>query len=315
MTSAREMFCIVLVCLVMFGVMRECNANGLRKNFYGKSCPQAEQLVRNITWSKAKKNPSLGAKLLRMHFHDCFVRGCDASVLLDMVGTTKSEKDTIPNLTLSGFDVIGDIKTQVEQACPDIVSCADILALAAWDSVSFPFKQPKWDVLTGRRDGRISLASDVTGNIPSPFSDFITLRKIFAKKGLNTGDLVVLSGAHTIGVAHCATFSNMLYNFTGKGGSDPSLNPTYAQSLKKQCPNPAKSSTTVEMDPRSSLTFDTHYFTILMGLFQSDAALRTDKKSAKMVKQLQSTDDFFFEFNVSMMKMGDRIAYWKAWGD
>ncbi|KAH7844640.1 hypothetical protein Vadar_030149 [Vaccinium darrowii] len=299
MTSAREMFCIVLVCLVMFGVMRECNANGLRKNFYGKSCPQAEQLVRNITWSKAKKNPSLGAKLLRMHFHDCFVSGCDASVLLDMVGTTKSEKDTIPNLTLSGFDVIGDIKTQVEQACPGIVSCADILALAARDSVSF---RPSL------RDGRISLASDVTGNIPSPFSDFITLRKIFAKKGLNTGDLVVLSGAHTIGVAHCATFSNMLYNFTGKGDSDPSLNPTYAQSLKKQCPNPAKSSTTVEMDPRSSLTFDTHYFTILnqhMGLFQSDAALRTDKKSATMVKQLQSTDDFFFEFNVSMMKMGD----------
>ncbi|KAH7843656.1 hypothetical protein Vadar_019181 [Vaccinium darrowii] len=170
------------------------------------------------------------------------------------------------------------------------------------------FKQPKWDVLTGRRDGRISLASDVTGNIPSPFSDFITLGKIFAKKGLNAADLVVLSGAHTIEVAHCATFSNRLYNFTGKGDSYPSLNPTYAQSLKKQCPNPAKSSTTVEMDPRSSLTFDTHYFTILnqhMGLFQSDAALRTDKKSVKMVKQLQSIDDFFFEFNVSMMKMGD----------
>ncbi|KAH7844846.1 hypothetical protein Vadar_032336 [Vaccinium darrowii] len=130
MTSAK-MFCIVLVCLVMFGVMGECNANGLRKNFYGKSCPQAEQLVRNITWGKAQKNPSLGAKLLRMHFHDCFVRGCDASVLLDAVGTTKSEKDTIPNLTLSGFDAIDDIKTRVEQVCPGIVSCADILALAA----------------------------------------------------------------------------------------------------------------------------------------------------------------------------------------
>lgn len=56
------------------------------------------------------------------------------------------------------------------------------------------FKQPKWDVLTGRRDGRISLASDVAGNIPSPFSDFITLKKIFAKKGLSATDLVVLSG-------------------------------------------------------------------------------------------------------------------------
>lgn len=61
------------------------------------------------------------------------------------------------------------------------------------------------------------------------------------------------------------------------------------------------------MDPRSSLTFDTHYFTILnqhKGLFQSDVALLTDKRSAEMVKQLQSTDDFFFEFNKSMKKMG-----------
>lgn len=65
-------------------------------------------------------------------------QGCDASVLLDTVGTTKSEKDTIPNLTLSGFDVIDDVKAKVEQVCPGVVSCADILALAARDSVSFP---------------------------------------------------------------------------------------------------------------------------------------------------------------------------------
>lgn len=68
----------------------------------------------------------------------CAWQGCDASVLLDTVGTTKSEKDTIPNLTLSGFDVIDDVKAKVEQVCPGVVSCADILALAARDSVSFP---------------------------------------------------------------------------------------------------------------------------------------------------------------------------------
>lgn len=68
----------------------------------------------------------------------CAWQGCDASILLDTVGTTKSEKDTIPNLTLSGFDVIDDVKAKVEQVCPGVVSCADILALAARDSVSFP---------------------------------------------------------------------------------------------------------------------------------------------------------------------------------
>lgn len=55
-----------------------------------------------------------------------------------------------------------------------------------------------WDVLTGRRDGTVSLASDVTGNLPSPFSDFATLQQLFAKKSLNINDLVALSGGIVI---------------------------------------------------------------------------------------------------------------------
>lgn len=60
------------------------------------------------------------------------------------------------------------------------------------------FKRPMWDVLTGRRDGTVSLASDVTGNLPSPFSDFATLQQLFAKKRLNINDLVALSGGTVI---------------------------------------------------------------------------------------------------------------------
>ena len=63
-------------------------------------------------------------------------QGCDGSVLLDSTATNTTEKDAIPNLSLSGFDVIDDIKAAVEAKCPRIVSCADILALAARDIVS-----------------------------------------------------------------------------------------------------------------------------------------------------------------------------------
>ncbi|XP_022138759.1 LOW QUALITY PROTEIN: peroxidase 24-like [Momordica charantia] len=283
-------------------------SNGaLIKNFYWRSCPQAEPIIKDVTFRLARSNPALGAQLLRLQFHDCFVRGCDGSILLNTVGGNQSEKEARPNQSLFGFEAIDEIKSEVEKACPGVVSCADILTLAARDAVSFPFKnQPRWPVLTGRRDGRISQSSEVAGNIPSPFSDFATLKQIFEKKGLTANDLVILSGGHTIGVAHCGTFSRRLYNFTGKGDADPLLDPKYADMLRRQCPNPANTSITVEMDPRSSHSFDSKYFKILTqkkGLFQSDAALLTDVVSSRLVGQLRNPLVFSFRFADSMLKM------------
>ena len=64
------------------------------------------------------------------------LQGCDGSVLINSTANNTAEKDAIPNQTLSGFDAIDDIKAAVEEACPGVVSCADILALAARDAVS-----------------------------------------------------------------------------------------------------------------------------------------------------------------------------------
>ncbi|KAL7105048.1 hypothetical protein ACP275_07G021200 [Erythranthe tilingii] len=299
-----KIFSTILLCFLALGF---CECGGLTNNFYCTSCPDAEKIVKKIINKHVANDATLPAKLLRMHFHDCFVRGCDGSVLIDSTAKHKAEKEAVPNLSLGGFEVIDEIKTQLEKTCPGIVSCADVLALAARDSVSFKFNKPMWEVETGRRDGIVSRESDALNELPSPASDFKTLKQSFADKGFSVKDLVVLSGAHTIGVGQCSVFSNRLYNFTGKGDTDTSLNTTYAATLRSKCRSSSDQTTTVEMDPTSSLNFDSHYFTALklrQGLFQSDAALLTNDVARGVVDQMLTSGKFFAEFGKSMKKMG-----------
>ncbi|URE38396.1 peroxidase [Musa troglodytarum] len=298
---------LLLACVALLGLSSGGQAGELKKHFYKKLCPRAEAIVEELVWASVENNSALPAKLLRLFFHDCFVRGCDASVLLDSTANSSAEKDAIPNRSLAGFDVIDQVKAALEKACPGRVSCADILALAARDSVSFQFRQPLWEVKTGRRDGNVSLASEALADIPSAGANITRLVQQFACRNLSVTDLVVLSGAHTIGDGHCGIIRNRLYNFAGNGGTDPSLNATYAAFLKSRC-SPTDRTTTVEMDPGSSLSFDDHYYVILKqqeGLFQSDAALLTDGKSNKIVDKLLDSGGFLDAFRKSITRMGD----------
>lgn len=69
-------------------------------------------------------------------FFAVFCQGCDGSVLLDDKPFFVGEKTAGPNAnSLRGFEVIDAIKAELEQACPETVSCADVLAIAARDSV------------------------------------------------------------------------------------------------------------------------------------------------------------------------------------
>uniref|UniRef100_A0A2N9EGS5 peroxidase n=1 Tax=Fagus sylvatica TaxID=28930 RepID=A0A2N9EGS5_FAGSY len=253
--------------------------------------------------------PSLAAALLRMHFHDCFIRGCDASVLLNSTSNNQAEKDALPNLSLRGFDFVDRVKSLVEAECPGIVSCADIIALVARDSI-VATGGPFWRVPTGRRDGTISNSTEALNNIPPTFGNLTTLQKQFSKRGLDLNDLVLLSGAHTIGVSHCSSFSNRLYNFTGVGDQDPALDSKYVANLKaNKCRNPNDNTTKVEMTPGSRNTFDLSYYSLLLqrrALFESDAALITNPTTKSFVTQLLQgpLQNFYDKFAKSMEKMG-----------
>ncbi|XP_060211483.1 peroxidase 27-like [Lycium barbarum] len=307
MALPRHFVVLILQLILVPLAFNFSNAQGLKHGFYRKTCPKVEAIVRMSTAEYISKAPTLASPLLRMHFHDCFVRGCDGSVLLNSTKNNQAERDALPNQSLRGFQVINGVKSALEDNCPGVVSCADILALVARDVVSM-VKGPYWKVPLGRRDGRVSSIDEALNLLPPPFANISSLKQQFASLGLNAKDLVVLSGGHTIGTSHCSAFTNRMYNFTGKGDTDPTMDPNYIARLKLRC-SPTDVTTLVEMDPGSFRTFDEKYYTLVAkrrGLFQSDAALLDDIETKAYVKRQALThgSTFFKDFGKSMIKMG-----------
>nr|CAB3470392.1 unnamed protein product [Digitaria exilis] len=163
----------------------------LQVGYYSKTCPNAEAIVRGEMEKIISAAPSLAGPLLRLHFHDCFVRGCDASVLLNTTDSNLSERDAKPNKSLRGFSSVERVKAKLEAACPNTVSCADVLTLMARDAVVLA-KGPTWPVALGRRDGKVSSATEAADELPPSYGDIPLLTKIFASKNLDVKDLVCI---------------------------------------------------------------------------------------------------------------------------
>ncbi|KAG7011410.1 Cationic peroxidase 2, partial [Cucurbita argyrosperma subsp. argyrosperma] len=260
----------------------EVPSRGTHVGFYSTTCPQVEAIVRATVKSHFRLDPTVAPGLLRMHFHDCFVRGCDASVLL--VGP-RTERAALPNLSLNGFEVINDAKSRLERACPGIVSCADILALAARDSVVLT-KGVSWGVPTGRRDGRVSLALEANNALPKVNDTIQTQRKLFKSKGLNIQDLVTLV--------------------------DPAMNPSFVHQLRTLCPKNGEGSPNIGLDISTPNQFDTSFFSNLRngrGVLESDQKLWNDPSTRAFVRRFLLKGslglNFDLEFGKSMVKMSN----------
>ncbi|KAK7246125.1 hypothetical protein RIF29_40984 [Crotalaria pallida] len=197
--TVAALCCVVVV----LGALPFSSDAQLDPSFYRDTCPKVSSIVREVVRNVSKKDPRMLASLIRLHFHDCFVLGCDASILLNNTDTPtkiESEQDAFPNInSLRGLDVVNQIKTAVEAECPGVVSCADILTLAAEVS-SVLGGGPDWKVPLGRRDGLTANKTLANQNLPAPSDGLDRLKSAFKNQGLNTTDLVALSGAHTFEV-------------------------------------------------------------------------------------------------------------------
>ncbi|KAG0546311.1 hypothetical protein BDA96_02G436700 [Sorghum bicolor] len=277
----------------------------LSSTFYDTSCPKALATIKSAVTAAVNNEARLGASLLRLHFHDCFVDGCDASVLLADTGSFTGEQGAIPNKnSLRGFSVIDSIKTQVEAVCNQTVSCADILAVAARDSV-VALGGPSWTVLVGRRDSTTASKDNAERDLPPPSFDLANLTRSFANKNLSVTDMVALSGGHTIGQAQCRFFRDHIYN-------DTNINSAFAASLQANCPRPANGSgdsTLAPLDAASPTAFDNAYFSNLMshkGLLHSDQQLFNGGSTDSTVRSFASSASAFSNaFATAMVNMGN----------
>ncbi|EMS67161.1 Peroxidase 12 [Triticum urartu] len=218
----------------------------------------AEAIVFAFLKDAIRKDVGLAAALLRIHFHDCFVQGCDGSVLLDRTNGVDSEK-------LAGG--------------------------------------PRYAVPLGRRDGLAPASLDtILGALPPPTSKVPVLLSFLAKIGLNADDLVALSGAHTLGIAHCGSFEERLFP-----KDDPTMDKFFAGHLKLTCPRLKVDNFTAN-DIRTPDVFDNKFYVDLLnrqGLFTSDQDLHTDAKTKPMVTRFAVDQAAFFDqFVKSMVKMG-----------
>ncbi|CAN6219678.1 unnamed protein product [Urochloa humidicola] len=263
------------------------SAPTLRFGFYRRSCPPAEYLVKQVVAKAIRNNPGIGAGLIRMAFHDCFVQGCDGSVLLDPTpANARPEKLGGPNFpSLRGFDVIDAAKSLLEKFCPGVVSCADIIQFAARDAAFFlSGYKVNYRLPAGRLDGRVSLESEALNFLPPPSFNLSELVNSFKVKGLDVDDLVVLSGSHSVGRSHCSSFSDRIS--TPPSDMDPGL----ATVLKQQCPaNPNfTNDPTVVQDIVTPNRLDNLYYKNVLRhkvLFKSDASLLTSRETARKVTE------------------------------
>ncbi|KAG6399128.1 hypothetical protein SASPL_140602 [Salvia splendens] len=253
----------IISLVVVLSSIIPCEAQ-LSATFYDATCPNASTIIRNSIRRAILAERRMAASLIRLHFHvlemvsivgssfqhhDCFVQGCDASILLDETSTIQTEKSAGPNAnSVRGYEVIEAAK----RACPGVVSSADVLTLAARDA-SVAVGGPSWSVKLSRRDSTTANKAVANTDLPNPFSALQVLIDAFDKKG----------------------YIAMVPSTDIDAG--------FACTRRRGCPQTGGDSNLATLDLATPNSFDNNYFRNSVqkkGLLQSDQVLFTGSTAA-----------------------------------
>ncbi|KAK9144814.1 hypothetical protein Sjap_004717 [Stephania japonica] len=280
----------------------------LQVGFYKGKCRNevdVEAIVRGAVTARFNRDHSAVAALLRLCFHDCFVNGCDASILID---GPNSEKKASPNKSVRGYDIIDEAKAAVERECPGVVSCADIISLATRDAVALSVGwRWKYDVETGRRDGLVPGIVD----LPSSRITVSESIQVFADKGLTVTDMVMLlGGGHSVGFTHCPFIMDRLYNFNNTNMPDPNMSPFLLSTLRSRCPpTGARDNQEVNLDQNtfSAFVVDQSYYQQAMmrrAILRVDQELAFHPATRDLVASTARGSGFPTQFGAAMNNLG-----------
>lgn len=160
----------------------------------------------------------------------------------------------------------------------------------------------------GRKDSLTASQEDSDNIMPSPRANANTLITLFSRFNLTVKDLVALSGSHSIGQGRCFSIVFRLYNQSGSGKPDPTIEPAFREKLNKLCPTGGDGNVTGDLDA-TPIVFDNQYFKDLVygrGFLNSDQTLHTSEETREWVVRFSEDQDEFFEaFVEGMIKMGD----------
>jgi peroxidase len=300
--------------------------------FYKKTCPDAEKIIFDIVQKRVKEDTGLAAGLLRLVFHDCFanvrnvvspprpggvpcthvlllllllralldlrsivsMQGCDASILIDPLSNQASEKEAGPNISVRGYDVIEDIKAELEKKCPGVVSCADIVAASARDAVRLA-GGPAYKVPMGRLDSLESNRADAD-SLPGPDIAVPKLIDLFSKQGFSLEEMIaMIAGGHSIGICRC---------FFIEADAAP-IDPEYRKNISVACDG--KDSGSVPMDMVSPNVIDGTYFALALAKkmpLTIDRLIGMDPKTEPVLKAMDAKPaDFIPLFAKAMEKL------------